>query len=268
MATATNHRPTARVLDILELLASTNDGYTLTEIANAIDAPKSTILPIIHTLCDRNFLVLNNSTSRYIIGINAFMVGSACVKNMDILSLLKSEMQHIVDATSETCQLGILVNGRDVLYLIKIDSPEPLRLVSFVGKQLPAYCTAIGKALISQYSLEQLQQVYPDGLKPMTANTITDVAALYNELKGIRKTGIASEVGESNVDSQCLSVPLKKDHHIVAAISVSTPIYRATPEKIALIKEQLLRAQQKIESIFHDLNIDAHTLFSPGYSKK
>ncbi|MDF2571701.1 MAG: IclR family transcriptional regulator [Sporomusa sp.] len=267
MATLKKHRPTARVLDILELLASTNDGYTLTEIANAIDAPKSTILPIIRTLCDRNFLALNNISSRYIIGINAFMVGSACLKNMDILSLLKSELQQIVDVTSETCQLGILVNGSDVLYLIKVESPEPLRLVSFVGKQLPAYCSAIGKALISQYSFEQLHKVYPNGLKPMTANTITDFTALYNELEVICKTGIAFEAGESNIDSQCLAVPLKKGNHIVAAISVSMPTYRVTSEKLELIKVQLLKAQQKVESIFHDLNIDAHTLFSPGYSK-
>jgi DNA-binding IclR family transcriptional regulator len=264
MAASKEHRPTARVLDILELLASTNAGYTLTETANAINAPKSSILPIIHTLCDRNFLALNNITAKYIIGINAFIVGSACLKNMDILSLLKSEMQHIVDATSETCQLGILANGIEVLYLIKIDSPEPLRLVSFVGKQLPAYCSAIGKVLISQYSLEQLHKAYPNGLRPMTANTITDFIALYNELEAIRKTGIATEIGESNIDSQCLSVPLKKDNHIVAAISVSMPTYRATPKKLELIKVQLFKAQQKIEGIFHDLNIDSHTLFSPG----
>jgi IclR family KDG regulon transcriptional repressor len=264
MASLKNHRPTARVLDILELLASTNEGYTLTEIAKAIDAPKSTILPIVHTLCERKFLTLNNVTSQYIIGINAFMVGSACLKNMDILSLLKSELQYIVDATSETCQLGILVNGSNVLYLIKIDSPEPLRLVSFVGKQLPAYCTAIGKALISHYSLEQLRKAYPNGLKPMTANTITDFTVLFKELETIRTTGIAAEIGESNIDSQCLAVPLRKDDHIVAAISVSTPTYRATPEKLELIKNQLFKAQQKIESIFYDLNIDADTLFSPG----
>lgn len=263
MATLKEHRPTARVLDILELLAATNEGYTLTEIANAINAPKSSILPIIHTLYDRHFLALSNITSKYIIGINAFMVGSACIKNMDILSLLKLEMQHIVDATSETCQLGILVNGSDVLYLIKIDSPEPLRLVSFVGKQLPAYCTSIGKALISQYSLKQLHEVYPNGLKPMTVHTITDFNVLYNELEAIRQTGIATECGESNIDSQCLAVPLKKDDHIIAAISVSTPTYRATPKKLALIKAQLLKAQPKIEGILHDLNIDSHTLFSP-----
>lgn len=263
MVISEDHRPTARVLDILELLTSNDEGYTLTEIANAIHSPKSTILPIIRTLYHRKFLDLNTATSRYIIGINAFMVGSIYLKKMDILALLKSEMQQIVDVTSETCQLGVLVNGKDVLYLIKIDSLEPLRLVSFVGKQLSAYCTAIGKVLISQYSLDQLHNAYPEGLKPMTANTIIDFAVLHNELEEICKSGIASEVGESNIDSQCLAVPLRKGDHIVAAISVSTPTYRTTPQKIEVIKEQLFKVQKKIESIFHDLNIDVHTLFSP-----
>ena len=58
----TEHRPTARVLNILELLAANQEGLTLTEIAEAIDAPKSSILPLIHTMAQRKFIFLDVHT--------------------------------------------------------------------------------------------------------------------------------------------------------------------------------------------------------------
>lgn len=256
------HRPTSRVLDILEVLASAKQGRTLTEIAAAIGAPKSSILPVVRTLCQRRFIALNRQSFRYTVSINAFVVGTSYLEHMDVLSLVKSEMRRIVDASSETCQMGTLVGG-DVLYLIKIDSPEPIRLVSFVGKRLPAYCTALGKALLSNHSLDDLRLIYPDGLRAMTPRTITDVTALHSALRRIRETNIAADVEEITSDLQCLAVPLRKDGQVMAAISVSTPNFRAAPEKMDLIRRLLLNAQAKLERTFHELSIDQGALSFP-----
>lgn len=57
--TSDNHRPTARILDILEALAESENGYTLTEIADVINAPKSSIFPIVHTLNARKYITID-----------------------------------------------------------------------------------------------------------------------------------------------------------------------------------------------------------------
>ena len=57
MAT-TEHRPTERVLDILELLSNSEEGMTLTELAKALNAPKSSIMPLVHTMTARNFIYM------------------------------------------------------------------------------------------------------------------------------------------------------------------------------------------------------------------
>ncbi|MGE1064743.1 IclR family transcriptional regulator [Megasphaera paucivorans] len=186
------HRPTARVLDILQLLSTSKDGFSLTEIAATIKVPKSTIVPIIRTLCDRQFITLSGNGGKYIIGINSFIVGSSCLHNIDVLSLIKSQMKKVVEATSEVCQLGILIDG-DVLYLAKEDSSEPIRLISFVGKRLPAYSTALGKSLISEFTLEELHQIYKNGLQPVTKNTCTDFDQLIKECLIAKKRGYFSE---------------------------------------------------------------------------
>lgn len=254
----TEHRPTSRVLDILELLASSSEGYTLTEIADAIGAPKSSIFPVIHTLHERNFISIHKQTSKYIMGVSTFAVGSSYLENLDILSLIKEEMQHIVDKTSEVCQLGILDNDK-VLYIAKIDSPEPIRLISSVGKYLPAYCTALGKALLCDCSKDQLEELYPNGLKSYTPNTITDLETLYKQLIIVRETNIAFEREEASEHINCLAIPIRKDNKVVISISVSIPTFRVTDTKIELLKKLLLQSKNKIESFLSKLNIDINS---------
>lgn len=259
--TKNEHRPTSRVLDILELLAFSSGGYTLTEIASAIDAPKSSIFPVIHTLLQRKFITIDKQTSKYTIGINTFAVGSSYLENLNVLNFITEEMQLIVDKCLETCQLGVLDKDK-VLYIAKIDSPEPIRLISSVGKQLPAYCTALGKALLCDYSKEDLKELYPDGLPRHTLSTITDFDALYQQLSDIRETNIAMEFGEITEHIECVAVPIRKDGKVVLSISVSIPSFRATEEKVELIKKLLIPSKNKIENLLnkHDIDMSSFTL--------
>ena len=73
MAT-TEHRPTERVLDILELLSNSEEGMTLTELAKALNAPKSSIMPLVHTMTARNFIYMQKNTLRYFIGVATYSV--------------------------------------------------------------------------------------------------------------------------------------------------------------------------------------------------
>ena len=251
----TEHNPTLRVLNILETLASNPEGLTLTEIAEIINSPKSTILPIIHTMANKKFIFFNEKTYTYTIGINSFCIGSSYIGNMNALQFIKSEMEYVVKKTDEICQMGILEGG-DVLYVAKVDSTNPIRITSSVGKKLPAYCTALGKAMLFNYTEEELIKFYPTGLKAYTKNTITDFKVLLEQLKNIQKTYISTEYGEANEELSCISVPLMNGDNIIAAISVSAPSFRFNNEKNKLIIKYLLDAKSKIELYFkeHDIN--------------
>lgn len=261
--TESEHRPTSRVLDILELLAFSPEGHTLTEIATAIGAPKSSIFPVVRTLYQRKFIELNKETSKYTIGINTFAVGSSYSQNLNVLDFITEEMQIIVDKSLETCQLAVL-NKDKVLYMAKIDSPEPIRLISSVGKSLPAYCTALGKALLCDYSKEYLKSLYPNGLQSYTPNTITDFDVLHNQLCTVRETNVAMEFGEATDHIKCIAVPIRKNNKIILAISVSIPVFRATPEKMELVEKLLLQSKTKIETLLDKLDIDINFL-SPSF---
>ncbi|MGB4590280.1 MAG: IclR family transcriptional regulator [Clostridiaceae bacterium] len=254
-----DHKPTSRVLDILELLASSAEGMTLTEIAEGINAPKSTLSPIIHQLLERRFLYCSKYSMKYSIGISSFLIGASYTENLDILQFIKEEMKHIVTVSGEICQLGIRDQDK-VLYLAKEDSDRAIRLISYVGKRLPLYCTALGKSLLSNTSIEEIKRLYPNGLEPVNSKTITDFKLLEKELLETQKTGISVDNEEVTEQIYCISTPLYKGKEIVAGISVSTPTFRLTEEKVEQVKSLLLQSRKKIETFLREKDVDISSL--------
>ena len=136
------HRATARVLDILESLSGSEEGLTLTELSQALDAPKSSLFPIVHTLEERRYLRQDDGTGRYTMGPRALVLGAAFSADRG-LAPITQVMKEVASKCQETCQMGILDQDR-VLYVAREDSPQPIRLISWVGTRLPANATAVG----------------------------------------------------------------------------------------------------------------------------
>ncbi|WP_158096441.1 IclR family transcriptional regulator [Allofournierella sp. CML151] len=251
MLTSTEHRSTSRVLDILELVSSEGtDGFTLSEIASRLNAPKSSLFPIIHTLHARRFLELNPATGRYCIGLAAFTVGVVFSNKHTLLEHIHNEMRQVTEGCGEICQMGVADRGK-VLYVAKVESPNAIRLISSVGKRLPLYSTSLGKALLMCWSDDQIRALYPDSshMPAITANTVTDPDTLIEQLHQMRKAGYASECGESDENIRCVAVPLVANGQVMAALSVSAPLFRFDEERQALALEKLFCAKQNIESL-------------------
>lgn len=241
------HRATARVLDILECLSVASEGMTLTELAQALGAPKSSLFPIVHTLEQRQYLQQHFGTTRYTIGPSSLVLGTAYASNSGIVAFT-DVIKQVVAACQETCQFGVLDQGK-VLYIAKEDSPEAIRMISRVGNRLPANATAIGKALLSGLTNSEVRALYPNGLPRLTAHTITDMSVLLSQLDDIRNGGIASEQEESTPQLACWALPLYRGGKVFAALSVSVPLFRCEPKKIELICQSLQQAKVKMEQL-------------------
>lgn len=246
--TKDEHRSTTRVLSILSALSNTPEGPTLAELSQQLSAPKSSLFPIVHTMAAQNFASYDEISQKYTIGLNAYLAGVSYVKNHNVIERIQEEMKAIVNQCAEICQFGILEHS-DVLYLAKVDSPEPIRLSSSIGKRLPAYCTSLGKALLCKFSKEELQELYPEPLIPLTPNTVKSVDELYKQLLVVRSTSIAIERGETHPDISCISTPLYHNGKPAASISISVPTYRFTPEKQNQIEHILLSSKPRLEKL-------------------
>ena len=246
--TKDEHRSTVRVLSILLALSNTPDGLTLAELSQQLSAPKSSLFTIIHTMANQNFASYNEVTQKYSIGLNAYLTGIAYMETHNIFERFQEEMKSIVNQCSEICQLGILDHS-EVLYLAKVDSPEPIRLSSSIGKRLPAYCTSLGKSLLCECTKEDLEVLFPNPLIPFTPNTVKNLDELYKQILTVRATSIAIERGETHPDISCISTPLFHNGKPAASISVSVTTFRFTPEKQTQIEQILLSAKPRFEKL-------------------
>lgn len=239
------HRATTRVLDILESVSASGGGLTLTELALSLGAPKSSLFPIVHTLEERRYLRQDAGSGKYTMGPSALTLGASFAAERGWKPIVQV-MKNIVSQCQETCQLGILDRG-DVLYVEKVDSPQAIRMISWVGKRLPANATAIGKALLSGLGNDEIRALYADGLPRLTEQTVTDLDTLLAQLELVRAGGFATECEESTPQLACWALPLRRRQHVFSALSVSVPLFRYEEEKVNQVCQCLLDARTEIE---------------------
>lgn len=240
------HRSTLRVLAILDTLAKSERGLTMAEICRALDAPKSSLFPILHTMADTEYISYSEETSRYSIGLRTYLLGKAFDRSNMSLPLIESEMRRVVEACGETCQLGVLDHGR-VLYVAKVDSPQRIRLSSDIGKTLPAHCTAIGKAILSQLTDAEVLSTIATPLERPTTHAVSTPEELLDQLVEVRATGFAHDHQEVLEGVECIAIPIRKGSRLCYGMSVSTPAYRLTEEKASLIENTLASARDRLE---------------------
>ena len=234
-----------RTVQILERLAE-GDAPTLADLARDLDAPKSSLHVVVQTLIRRGW-VQHDEAGRLAIGVRAVRVGTAFVDGDPVVALTAPVLDALVAELDETVHLGRL-DGTDIVYLANRESTQQLRLFSAVGRRLPAYTTALGKALLAGLPDDQLDEHLPARLQPMTEATITDRRQLRTTLAEIRERGWSSDEGENTVGIACLAVPLPLSEPPRDALSCSVPAMRFGPDRRRDTLAALMRARNTIVS--------------------
>lgn len=242
------HKPTERVIQILMTLASEKEDLSLTEISEKTEIPKGTISPILSTLVDLKFLS-KKANMKYRVGINSFIVGETYIEATSLLEMIKSYMTEVVKECNEICQLGIIQDNK-VFYIAKKDPEQSIQLMSYVGKFLPIYSTALGKALIFKSSQEEIKKLIGNNMVPLTKHTITNFNKFMDEIEQVKKHGYSYDLQETSLDAKCVAVPIEKNEKVIAAMSVSVPTFRSNDQKLDKIVNILLKYKNVIEGYF------------------
>jgi DNA-binding IclR family transcriptional regulator len=218
MAMARTVPAVIRALDILELFLSGED-RSIPEITATLGLPKTTVHELVNTLVVRSYLVAHpDKPHRYRLGLPLFRLGSVFAEQVD----LAREGRMVSEQISAACQ-------ETVHYVAKADSAHAVRLVSAVGRKLPAHCTAVGKMLLASLTAEEFATRYRDNepLAAMTTRSITSVPELRAHLVEIADRGLAYEYCESNEAAACVAAPVRdRTGRVVAAMSISVPTPR------------------------------------------
>lgn len=236
-----------KAVKILEVL-SVRQEASLSELSQILRLTKTNVHRLLLTLRENGMVLGNKDGSKYTLSLKLFSLGGSVNHRAILISVAFSQMQKLSKQSRETINLGILHND-GVLYLDKIESPEYLRIDSPIGKIDPAYCTALGKCLLSGLGKEELANYMKRNMpfKPLTESTITDSRKLIAELDEVRKRGYAIDRQELMKGVSCIGSPIYDGNgRTVAAISVSGPSARLTHQKLMVLKDVVIETSKLI----------------------
>jgi len=241
-----NIRVVEKTIRVLRLL-SDGKPRTLTDISQEVDINTSTTYRLVATLVNHNFLELDDLTGEYRLGFASLELARSYETGSELLRIARPDLLKLRDATSETVHLAVL-DGMEVVYLEKLEGLHAIGLMSSrVGRRAPAYCTGVGKALLSQQDPDSiLENTEWDTLIRYNERTIVEPEALLADFDLARSRGYALDEGEHEFEVRCVAVPIF-DHsgEAFAALSVSGPRSRMDPvgQNEALIQCALQAAQ-------------------------
>lgn len=237
----------ARTLDVLGWLSEQRQGRSLADISRALRIPKSSALQLLRTLESRQYIARDGATNRFRLGVRVLALGRAYAESVDLVRQGQPILADLSRALDETCHLAVLA-GLDGVYVAKEESSQPMRMVSAVGRRLPAHATGVGKMLLAMLDdAALLRRLHGVRLVRLTPKTIASVARLREECRITRERAFAFDREESTDGLRCIAAPVLDERGAcVAAISASVPAVRLPPDRVPEILARVCDAARRL----------------------
>ena len=239
-----------RVMQILKLISSANNGMKHSEIAKKLNIPKGSLSFLLADLVSEEFLRYDDEGC-YKIGSQILILANSYLADLDIINISEGVLKDIVESTNESVGLAV-PKGNDVVIVAKINAIHHLKIEFEIGQLFHMYSSAAGKVILAHLENAVIDNYLSTvKLDPVTPETITDPDKLYNELKIIRKNHISYSNEEHAEGRIAIATPIfKNGGKVMASIVQAIPTIRFTNEKEKIIKQALTSASKKLSTAF------------------
>ena len=196
-----------KALNLLEALVRSGQPRRLTELARQLGLTKPNVYRLLSTLTVLGYVQKDASTSLYSPTLKLWEMGSLLVRDADLVSVASPRLRRLCEETRESVQLTVFDAGF-VVYVDKVDSPQPLKAMTTIGSRVPASCTSTGKAMLAWMNPEALDLAFAH-VKRFTPNTLMRRKDIEADLEATRARGYAINRGEFRVGVCGLGVPVR-----------------------------------------------------------
>jgi IclR family pca regulon transcriptional regulator len=216
----------ARGLAILSTFHSDRPLIGVSELSRGLELSRSTVHRYVATLAKLGYLQQDPDSKRYRLGPKVLDLGFSALNSMDLLEVSAPHLRRLSDETQRTVNVAIL-DGTDVVYIERCRAARPgqqeIDLNLHVGARLPAYCTAMGKAILAFVSEERLEEVIERiDFVSRGPNTLTDPKAFREELVKVRASGIAINDEELAYGLRSIAAPIySQSGDVLAALNLA-----------------------------------------------
>jgi DNA-binding IclR family transcriptional regulator len=215
-----------RVFDILELLSAEHEGLSLTAISQQLALPTSTVYRLLAVLRSRNYIEKNDTTNVYRLGLGFVELTSLYLNNIELKTEAQPHLRNLSKLTGQVVFMGTEQEG-ELVYIDRYEYFNEIRTYCFIGQRRPLYSTALGKALLTGHTDDEIRELYAGReMKATAPNTITDVESLVEDVHLSRRRGYAIDDEEMEPEMWCVAAPVYDYRGIViAAVSTSWDLH-------------------------------------------
>jgi len=164
---------------------------------------------------------------------------TSALDEIEMVNVATPILEELSRETGESSHFAVRM-GDAVVVIARTSGPGAFQLTDRVGVVRPAHCTALGKIILASLRQDQLDRFLERvELTPSTEKSITEIPRLLREIAEIRRSGVAIDDGEFNLEVRCLAVPVKDfTGQIIGALGISAPTWR--------LSNQVLQSRAKI----------------------
>jgi len=246
----------SKFMHVLQLVADwddTGEALNVTALMRASGYPRPTVHRIVAGLLAERLLVEVPRSHSLALGPRLIQLASRSWGRSELRLAAVDELKRLRDLTGETVHLAV-PNGNTMVYIEKLESPSAVRMASRIGTSVCLHATAVGKAYLAALAPAALEPLLKTlALTRYTPNTVTDRAALRDQLEVTRARGWSVDGEENEAGIFCFGAVIRGQRGLpVAAISVSTLMFRQKEDPEQAYVAPLLEACAAISARIAD----------------
>ncbi|MEJ8546298.1 IclR family transcriptional regulator [Brevibacillus borstelensis] len=245
MRVSETNKTVLKAIELLQLFLD-HPQLTLPQAVELSGQPKTSVYRMLSSLEAGGFL-RRTSMGTFELGLGFLQYGQAVSERMDIRREALPVMVRLNEEVGEAVNL-IIRDGEEAMYVEKVDTKEPIRVYTAIGRRAPLYAGACPRILLA-FLPEEEQETYLSQaeLRLVADRTITDIDELRRVLAESRQNGYTVSHSELYNDTSAIAAPIY-DHrdHVIAGLSIVGPTSRYKDGLIHLLAQKVIQAAQEI----------------------
>lgn len=236
-----------RGLNVLAAFGREPRRMTLTQVAEATDLSRGTARRFLLTLQQLNFV--GSDGKLFWLTPKVLQFSNAYLATFGLSEAGKSVIRQLTEEIGESSSMAVL-DGYDVVYVARIETRRIFSSGLEVGSRLPAFCSSLGRALLSGFDEATLDKWLREGtFVAHSPRTIVEPEALRQKILEAQRLQYAIVDGEVEVGVRSIAVPVRdRAGTIVAALNIGTSAARTSLDHMRKVYLPALReAAAKVE---------------------
>ncbi|MGV9277134.1 IclR family transcriptional regulator [Streptomyces griseosporeus] len=226
-----------RAVSVLEILARHGEAG-VTEIAEQLGVHKSTAFRLLGVLENRGLVAQAKDRGKYYLGAGILRLAGAAAVRLDISQEGVQVCRELADELGETVNIAVLDDDAAV-NIMQARGTASVTAQNWLGRRTPLHATSSGKVLLAHLPPTLREGLLARPLHRFTERTVTGAAVLRGELETVVERGYGVTVEELELGLAAVAAPVRAhDGEVIAAISVSGPVYRLNAERLPEVTER------------------------------